>query len=241
MSNIPQTFLIILKLLGIYPSQRHAYKCYVMVLIAASMCSFGSVTYTKDAEALVQQRNLIADLDQSTVERSVLKIRKLKKLHNWLCEILESFNGVFGPIILLEAMCAMSLIIQYTLEFMYLFVYRKYLSNISAKIMVNGLLFVIQNAVKLFALATVGQLVYGEAHSTIAISYRSINELEAKDLPELHFIKTELLDLIQQVHIRNPKVIASSFFDVNFSMAGFVVASITSYIIVALQFMVQGK
>nr|CAH7755505.1 unnamed protein product [Callosobruchus chinensis] len=155
MSNIPQTFLIILKLLGIYPSQRHAYKCYVMVLIAASMCSFGSVTYTKDAEALVQQRNLIA--------------------------------------------------------------------------------------VKLFALATVGQLVYGEAHSTIAISYRSINELEAKDLPELHFIKTELLDLIQQVHIRNPKVIASSFFDVNFSMAGFVVASITSYIIVALQFMVQGK
>ncbi|VEN46237.1 unnamed protein product, partial [Callosobruchus maculatus] len=96
-------------------------------------------------------------------------------------------------------------------------------------------------AVKLFALAAVGQLVYGEAHTTIAICYRSINELEATHLQGLHLIEKELLHLIQQVHIRNPKVAASSFFDVNFSMSGFVITSVTSYIIVTLQFMIQSK
>ncbi|VEN60311.1 unnamed protein product, partial [Callosobruchus maculatus] len=186
--------------------------------------------------------NTINDLDQTTIDCRVLKIKKLKRLHNLLCDILESFNGVFGPIILLEAICAMILIVQYTLEFVYLFVYLKYgLNDIWVTVMVNGLHFIIQSVVKLFALAMVGQLVYGEAHTTIAISYRSINELEATDLPGLHLIKKEFLDLIQQVHIRNPKVIASSFFDVNFSMSGFVIASVTSYIIVALQFMIQSK
>ncbi|VEN60312.1 unnamed protein product, partial [Callosobruchus maculatus] len=185
--------------------------------------------------------NTINYLNQSTIEWRVLKVRKLKRLHSLLCDILESFNGVFGPIIVLQTICAMVQVVEYTLEFVYYFIYVNYVSEGSVAMMWNGLHFIIQSVGKLFALATVGQLVYGEAHTTIAISYRSINEQEATDLPGLHLIKKELLDLIQQVHIRNPKVIASSFFDVNFSMSGFVIASVTSYIIVALQFMTQGK
>ncbi|VEN46238.1 unnamed protein product, partial [Callosobruchus maculatus] len=186
--------------------------------------------------------NTINDLYQTTIECRVLRIKKLKRLHNLLCDILESFNGVFGPIILLEAICAMILIVPYTLGFVYFFGYMEYgLNDIWVMAMVNGLHLIIQSVVKLFALAAVGQLVYGEAHTTIAICYRSINELEATHLQGLHLIEKELLHLIQQVHIRNPKVAASSFFDVNFSMSGFVITSVTSYIIVTLQFMIQSK
>nr|CAH7755506.1 unnamed protein product [Callosobruchus chinensis] len=154
----------------------------------------------------------LSKINGTITDWRILKIRKLKRLHNLLCDTLQSFNGVFGPVILLEVISAITLTVEYTLIYVYYFVIH-YKSGTSMSFAVNGLLFIIQSVIELFALAAVGQLVYQEAHDTIAICYRSINELEARDQPGFHFIKKELQDFIQQVHIRNPKVAASSFFD----------------------------
>nr|CAI5821503.1 unnamed protein product [Callosobruchus analis] len=186
--------------------------------------------YIKGVYSSTNECNTIKDLDYSTTECIILNIGKVRRLHNLLCDIVETFDEVFGASMLLETITVMSLIVQHTLRFVILFDYRNRVNYAVITMMTNGFLFIVQSV-----------LVYGEAHTTIAISFRSINELETTDLPGLYSIKRELLDLIQQVHIRNPKVIASSFFDVNFSMAGFATASVTSYIIVALQFMIQEK
>nr|CAI5817475.1 unnamed protein product [Callosobruchus analis] len=371
MDNIPQPFLIILRLFGVYPLEKSIYKCYVVVLIAASAFSFISATEMKESDTFAKYRDLVPlsdevftflltissiacnlyiiflypnrlqsiledlnvfermidakcsfsgfkfwtlfilfgstyimstifdtivwldavgfeiykyyigrnaqliqsrykalnedlrlfsryaclgtsiqntfkaikelDEDEATVEWRVLKIRKLKMLHNLLCDTLQSFNVVFGPLILLETLSAISVIVEYTLVFAYYLVIHYQPGTPVDTLLVDGLLYIVPSAIKLFGLAAIGQLVYGEAHDSIAISYRSITMLEATDQLGHHFIKKELLDLIKQVHIRNPKVAASSFFDVNFSMTGFVVSSVTSYIIVFFQFMIQGK
>nr|CAI5867723.1 unnamed protein product [Callosobruchus analis] len=167
------------------------------------------------------------DEDEATVEWRVLKIMKLKKLHNLLCDTVQSFNVVFGPVMLLETLSAISLIAEYTLVFAYYLVIHHRPHTPVVTLLVDGLLYIIPSAIKLFGLAAVGQLVYGEAYDTIAISYRSIAVLETTDQLGHHLIKKELLDLIKQVHIRKPKVAASSFFDVNFGMTGFVVSTMT--------------
>ncbi|CAH1990914.1 unnamed protein product [Acanthoscelides obtectus] len=92
---------------------------------------------------------------------------------------------------------------------------------------------------KLFALATVGELFYREANKATSICYDNINELDTIIQPGWDVVKDQLIALVQQVRDRNPKIAASSCFDVRLGMMGFVVASVTSYIIVAVQFMLQ--
>nr|CAH7755502.1 unnamed protein product [Callosobruchus chinensis] len=95
------------------------------------------------------------------------------------------------------------------------------------------------NLAKLFALAGVGELFYQEAHKATGICYDSINELEFNRQLESDVLKQQLFAFVQQVRDRNPKMAASSCFDIRLGMMGFVIASVTSYIIVAVQFMVQ--
>nr|CAI5867730.1 unnamed protein product [Callosobruchus analis] len=87
-------------------------------------------------------------LDRSTIEWKVTKIRKMKRLHNLLCDTLETFSVVFGPLILLETLSATSLIVQYTLEFIY---YTLVKEVSTSNIGVNGLVLVIDNAVRIIA------------------------------------------------------------------------------------------
>nr|CAH7716773.1 unnamed protein product [Callosobruchus chinensis] len=84
-------------------------------------------------------------------------------------------------------------------------------------------------------------MVYNEGNKAMSICYNIINDLEINHQPGFEIVTSKLTSFIQQVGFRNPRVTASSCFDVRFSMVGFVVASVTSYIIVAVQFMVQEK
>lgn len=52
---------------------------------------------------------------------------------------------------------------------------------------------------------------------------------------EYQELKEELRQFAQQTALRNPRLSASGFFTVNFNMMGFIVTSVTSYIIVAVQ------
>nr|CAI5827737.1 unnamed protein product [Callosobruchus analis] len=94
---------------------------------------------------------------------------------------------------------------------------------------------------KLVALAAVGEMVYNEGNKAVTICYNIINNLEINNQAGFETLTSKLTSFIQQVGYRNPRVTASSCFVVRFSMIGFVVASVTSYIIVAVQFMVQEK
>lgn len=49
-------------------------------------------------------------------------------------------------------------------------------------------------------------------------------------------VKEELLLLIQQSTLRCPKFSAAGFFPVDFTLLGFIIGTVTSYIIISIQF-----
>lgn len=77
-----------------------------------------------------------------------------------------------------------------------------------------------------------------EAMKTSSICYILLNDIPTIPKTERdQILKEELLLLAQQVNGHKPCVQASGFFYVNYSMIGFIVASITSYLIVSIQFL----
>lgn len=89
--------------------------------------------------------------------------------------------------------------------------------------------------ISLTALAVAGNNISTEATQTSIICYR-LNNMNVSVKYDL--IKEELRLIAQQTLFRNTRLNAFGFFTVNFTMIGFIVTNVTSYIIVAIQFFI---
>ncbi|XP_056646218.1 uncharacterized protein LOC130451300 [Diorhabda sublineata] len=96
-------------------------------------------------------------------------------------------------------------------------------------------MWITENLIKIAALALAGENLSKEATKTITICYGIINCLDNNALQNIDAIR-ELKFLIEQAVNRKPYFTASGFFVANSTMMGFIIGSITSYVIVALQF-----
>lgn len=79
-----------------------------------------------------------------------------------------------------------------------------------------------------------------EAKRTPEICYSLLNDIPT--IPKTDkdkILKEELLLIAQQATCRSPCISAAGFFVVNNSILGFILASVTSYIIVTIQFVGQ--
>ncbi|CAH1180234.1 unnamed protein product [Phaedon cochleariae] len=85
--------------------------------------------------------------------------------------------------------------------------------------------------VEVVILAAVGDFVSEEAKTTKDICQAIIVDLDTNDV-----LRDELIELAQQVARRNPQLTASTFFGIDFTILGFMLTNITTYIIVAIQF-----
>lgn len=87
-------------------------------------------------------------------------------------------------------------------------------------------------------IAAACECVTNEASRITEICYTLLSDIPS--LPTTDYgidLREELLLLAEQTAVIHPKVLAAGFFEVNLAMMGFVVASVTSYIIVIIQFM----
>lgn len=91
----------------------------------------------------------------------------------------------------------------------------------------------------MFLLALSGDRIARNAQDIIPVCYRILHQLDSNVILESHLLKKELKMLIKQVTQRKPCLDAAGFFVVNFNMLGFVITSFTSYIIVAIQFLLK--
>ncbi|XP_050519621.1 uncharacterized protein LOC126893453 [Diabrotica virgifera virgifera] len=87
-----------------------------------------------------------------------------------------------------------------------------------------------------FSIAAASHYLCKESKNTVQICYDIINNSDLNKIIN-HNLLDQLTFLVQQVVYSSTSLSAAGFFDVNFSMMGFIVSSITSYIIVALQFL----
>ncbi|XP_044761568.1 uncharacterized protein LOC123318867 [Coccinella septempunctata] len=80
------------------------------------------------------------------------------------------------------------------------------------------------------------ECVGAEANKMIPITLIYLNELPPfSGNFESITLEEELTALFEQGNIRTPVLTAAGFFTVNFAMLGFIIGSVTSYIIVTLQ------
>lgn len=91
----------------------------------------------------------------------------------------------------------------------------------------------------MFLLALSGDRIARNAQAIVPISYNIFHKIDSNLIQESHLLKKELRQLINQVSQRKSCLEAAGFFVVNFNMIGFVITSFTSYIIVAMEFLLQ--
>lgn len=77
-----------------------------------------------------------------------------------------------------------------------------------------------------------------EAARISVICYTLLSELPVVPESDLQAtVRQELLLIADQTAVVHPKVSAAGFFEVNLGMMGFIFTSVTSYIIVSVQFL----
>lgn len=92
---------------------------------------------------------------------------------------------------------------------------------------------------KVSLLALSGDRIAKTAQGIIPVCFKILHQLDTELIEESQQMKKELRMLVQQVMQRDPHLEADGFFEVNYNMLGFVISSFTSYIIVAVQFMLN--
>lgn len=93
--------------------------------------------------------------------------------------------------------------------------------------------------VKIFLLALSGERLATNAHDIVPVCYRIIHQINSDMVQETELVKKELRMLTSQVTERKPRLEAAGFFVVNFDMLGFIITSFTTFIIVAIQFLLN--
>lgn len=94
---------------------------------------------------------------------------------------------------------------------------------------------------KIILLASSGEQIERSANGIIFICYRILHLLDSHMTLDSTLVKRELKQLINQVVYRKPPLKADGFFVINFTMLGFATTSLTSHLIVGIQFVLNDK
>ncbi|XP_072375314.1 uncharacterized protein [Diabrotica undecimpunctata] len=165
------------------------------------------------------------------------KIKNISGLYNGVCDVVDLMNDVFGKGLLFIIIFIISFILTYMIL---LIIYISFPINgveLSKNSPVVSGVWILENFIKIMALASAGENLSREANRTITVCYGIINTLDNNPQYNVDAIKEELNFLIQQAAHRKPCLSASGFFVANSTMMGFIIGSITSYVIVAVQFL----
>ncbi|XP_072385176.1 uncharacterized protein [Diabrotica undecimpunctata] len=165
-------------------------------------------------------------------------IRLISRVYNILCNVVDTLNSIFGATILFYCLFVVFFVVEY-LTLLILFGLSAYHTRATDETILKwgSYVWIAENCIKIMALASAGENLSREANRTITVCYGIINTLDNNPQYNVDAIKEELNFLIQQAAHRKPCLSASGFFVANSTMMGFIIGSITSYVIVAVQFL----
>ncbi|CAH0564899.1 unnamed protein product [Brassicogethes aeneus] len=201
------------------------------VLLTEDACQLSSQEkYTHDFLPVYDmERLLMVNNDEKTTQQN---LKDVFKWYTEIADILEIYNSIFGQIIFIASMCTIALLLNYIVYFL--------ISPFTIAILILVMFWILIALVQIITLAYVCDSVAKEAKKTPEICYILLNKIPTIPKTDKDKILREELQLIaQQAICRNPCISASGFFVVNNSILGFIMASVTSYIIVTIQFVGQ--
>ncbi|XP_060522498.1 uncharacterized protein LOC132699670 [Cylas formicarius] len=169
-------------------------------------------------------------------------VKEFSQIHTFLCEMVENFNSIFGFLFMFAALVSIVMILNFVVMMLAIFFFEikiegiEYGTNLLVVCTMGIVIIIVQTVI----LAWIGERLSNEASKTHRISYSILNSISL--LPYIETkegLRDDLLLLSMQSVFRKPCVRASGFFVVNYRMLGFMTATLTSYVIVAVQFLTQ--
>uniref|UniRef100_A0A6P7FW33 Gustatory receptor n=1 Tax=Diabrotica virgifera virgifera TaxID=50390 RepID=A0A6P7FW33_DIAVI len=166
-------------------------------------------------------------------------LKHFAQIYHDLCDTVELVNDVFGLCLVFYIMFIIAYVVSYVLYLLYIITGKEqhFDGSFEMFMIMSGCFWLMENFIKIMALASAGENLSREANRTITVCYGIINTLDNNPQYNVDAIKEELNFLIQQAAHRKPCLSASGFFVANSTMMGFIIGSITSYVIVAVQFL----
>ncbi|KAG5861748.1 hypothetical protein JTB14_027193 [Gonioctena quinquepunctata] len=199
-----------------------------------SLKNFGQDLYDTKILSEVYQLEIL-----SVGAYSVRYLQQLSGLYECLIHVLDILNESFGLFAMFYVLTNVTFIMEQLITLAWSMSFPSATLNLVeyANLPWICCFSIFGAAVRIFAIAAVGTYLLKEANNTIAICYNTIHALEPDSSHEAEILKEELRHFVNQIAHRQPRLSAAGFFNVDFSMMGFIVSSITSYIIVAIQFL----
>uniref|UniRef100_A0A6P7FJ32 Uncharacterized protein LOC114330736 n=1 Tax=Diabrotica virgifera virgifera TaxID=50390 RepID=A0A6P7FJ32_DIAVI len=168
-------------------------------------------------------------------------LQKIACIYNSLCNTVDLLNDVFGFTIFFTALHTMAYVVYFTLFLAYTTgSYYPFTANQRLYLAILCIVWIVESFMKISAASLSGEQLARESNNTISISYGLLHTLRTNPQCDVDGIKKCLKFLIQQASYRSPVLSASGFFVARAPMMGFMVGHVTSYVIIALQFL-NGK
>ncbi|KAG5880343.1 hypothetical protein JTB14_019822 [Gonioctena quinquepunctata] len=175
------------------------------------------------------------------VKRSTIReLGIISKHYNCLVDILHNLNDLFGYFVMLYVVFVIAFVMNSIASaFWYTTSLRSFINGFMDIFAIRCIHFIstTEVLVRVIAIAAVGTFLLREARRTTTICYNIIDALQYDSTQEAEVLKRELRHFVDQVAQRTPRLSAAGFFNIDFTMMGFIISSITSYIIVAIQFL----
>ncbi|XP_050502122.1 uncharacterized protein LOC114331466 isoform X1 [Diabrotica virgifera virgifera] len=177
--------------------------------------------------------------EKPDLQKMSKKLKNIGRLYNKMCDAVDLVNELFGLSIMFFVIFAICYVVSYSSVLALVAVGSEAMSGLTKNqnLRILSLVWIVENMIKIMALASAGENLSREANRTITVCYGIINTLDNNPQYNVDAIKEELNFLIQQAAHRKPCLSASGFFVANSTMMGFIIGSITSYVIVAVQFL----
>ncbi|CAH1100000.1 unnamed protein product [Psylliodes chrysocephalus] len=166
------------------------------------------------------------------------EISHIRIFHDHLCEMVVAMNDIFGFVILFAVLFSLAFTLEY-LIILILYVIMKHLLNgkeILVEVKYASIMWILENCIRVVTLAYTGERLSRQANRMIDICCKMMKKIDLIIGEDAKRIKSELKFTLVQISHRQPTLSAAGFFNVNFQMIGFLISSLTSYILVAVQF-----
>ncbi|EEZ99385.1 gustatory receptor 88 [Tribolium castaneum] len=167
------------------------------------------------------------------------ELRKIRIYYNQICGLCDNFNKIFGFVILSVIIFTISYILNLTDLLLVYAVRKKEIKGFTYgnDLIVLSILWMLTLLIFSFFLAHSCAKAVSETDQITTICFNYLNKISTVPKNYEEFVlKEEINLLLRQVTIRRPKFSAAGFFPVDFTLLGFILASVTSYIIVSIQF-----
>ncbi|XP_044259377.1 uncharacterized protein LOC123007926 [Tribolium madens] len=186
-------------------------------------------------------KNFFVSLNLLLERRKVDKVelQKIRVYYNEICGLCDTFNKIFGFVILSVIVFTISYILNLSDLLLVYAVKKREIRGFTYgnDLIVLSVLWMLTLLIFSVLLAHECASAVSASENITAICFSYLNKIPAIPKSYEEFcLKEEICLLIQQVATRRPRFSAAGFFPVDFTLLGFILASVTSYVIVSIQF-----